>query len=162
MSSAIGAVFTYLIANVTTAVQAVDPTAVVVDGPVADYIPPPPAPIVFIGATDPINATATDGTRNYVELGRMKVDEDFTIPCYIDASVNGANQATCRNAALAVYDAIIHMIQSDMTLGGALLAGRVAEVTDIQIIQTNTEEEADDGRRCLITFKVHCQNHYTP
>lgn len=157
-----GAVFTYLIANITTAVQAVDATAVIVDGPVADNIPPPPAPMVFIGATDPVNPVAADGTRNYVELGRLKVDEDFTIPCYIDTSVNGANQAVCRNAALAVYDAIVHLIQSDMTLGGALLAGRVAEISDVQIIQTDTEAEAEDGRRCVITFKVHCQNHYTP
>lgn len=162
MSSAIGAVFTYLIANFTTAAQAVDPTAVIVDGSVADSIPPPPTPMLFVGATDPFNSVATDGTRNYVELGRLKVDEDFTIPCYIDTSVNGADQATCRNAALAVYDAVVHVIQSDMTLGGALLAGRVAEITDVQIIQTDKEVEADDGRRCVITFKIHCQNHYTP
>lgn len=156
------AVFDYLLAQVPAVVVAVDATAIVVDGPVADYIAPPPAPMVFIGARDPITPLAAQGTRNYVELGRLKVDEDFYVPCYIDAASGGAAQSVSRNAALAVYDAIVHLIQGDMTLGGALLDGRTAEITDVQMIQTDTEEEAEDGRRCVLTFNVHCQNHYTP
>ena len=157
-----GAVFAYLLANVPAAVQAVDATAVVVDGPVADAIAPPPAPMIFIGAHDPVTPVAAQGTRAYVELGRLKVDEDFYVPCYIDAASGGSDQSIARNSALGAYDAIVHLIQGDMTLGGALLAGRVAEVTNVQVIQTDTELEAVDGRRCLITFNVHCQNHYTP
>jgi hypothetical protein len=162
VSSAIGPVFTYLLTNFATAVQAVDSTALIVDGPVPDYLPPPPAPIVFVGATSPLSAVAGDSTRNYIELGRLAVDEDFSIPCYIDAAASNNDQAGARNSALGAYNAIVHLIQSDMTLGGLLLSGRVAEVQDIQIIQTDGDEEANDGRRCLITFRIHCQNHYTP
>lgn len=162
MSSAIGPVFTYLLTNFAAAVQAVDATALIVDGPVPDYLPPPPAPVVFVGAQSPISAVAGDSTRAYLNLGALKADEDFTIPCYIDASAGGNDQAAARNSALDAYNAIVHVIQGDMTLGGLLLAGRVAEIADIQIIQTDGDEEANDGRRCIITFRVHCQNHYTP
>lgn len=162
MSSAIGAAFTYLLAQLPAVIQAVDANGIIVDGPVAPALPPPPTPMLFVGATDPQNGVATQGTRNYLELGGRKVNEEFFIPCYIDSSVGDTNQAAARNIALAVYDGVVHLIASDLTLGGALLNGRWAEITDIQMVMTETEAEADDGRRCVITFKVHCLNHYQP
>lgn len=162
MSSAIGAVFTYLLANFQTACQAVDSTALIIDGPVASEIPPPPAPMIYVGATNPLNAAAAQGVHSYIEIGQRKVEEDFTVPCLIDAAVGDADQAACRASALSMFDACLGVIAADQTLGGALLAGRFAEITDFQMVQTDGEDEAVDGRRCVLMFSVHCTNHYTP
>lgn len=162
MASAIAGAFDYLLTNLPAVVEAVDPDGVVIDGPVANSLPPEPAPVVYVGAVDPYTAVSADATRQYLTLGGFKVDEDFSIPCYIDASTNDGDQSASRRTALAVWDGIVHLISNDMTLGGLLLAGRVAIVDDIQIIQTDGEDEAEAGRRTVVTFRVHCQNHYKP
>ena len=37
----------------------------------------------------PDDATAADETRQYVSLGTGNVEEDFSIPCYIDCFAGG-------------------------------------------------------------------------
>lgn len=162
MSSAIGPAFSYLLANLPAIVAAVDPNGVVVDGPIATTIPPPPAPMLYVGATDPMNTTAETGAHLYVTLGGFHVDEDFEIPCFIDVSTGGLDQSQSRNTALAVLDGVVHLIGNDLTLGGILLAGRVAEITHIQMVQTDGPAESIEGRRCVVAFIVHCANHYRP
>lgn len=165
MSSSIAAAYTWLVENITQACQDVDPTAVIVDGPVASEDPPPPTPMIYVGVPDLLMPIAVDGTRNYLQIGGRKVSEDYTINCYIDcATGNGdpSGQAGARNNALAMWDVIVHVIAGDLTLGGALLEGRSAEISEFQIVQTESEDVAVNGRQCTISFKVHCMNHYTP
>lgn len=160
MPSSVAGVFTYLLAQTPAVITAVDSTGQVFDGYVDD---PPviPAPLLVIGADAPLTSFAEDGTRKYVELGPNGVDEDYNVPCYILTFRGDTNQAAARAQALSIFDGFVKMVAQDMTLGGNLLSGRWAEIVDIQIVQTDPDQ-ANDGRCCVIAFKVHCVNHYDP
>lgn len=158
-TSALSGVIDYLVAQLTTIVAAYDPNGIVVEGWV-DEAPPPPAPIVVVGMPSPDSALAADETRQYLALGSGNVEEAFDIPCYIDVYVGGTDQSLARKAVCTVFDAVVDLVRSDLTLGGNLKRGRFAELTDIRLVGTRDVEEAQSGRRSVLSFVVRCRNFY--
>lgn len=160
-TSALSGAFDYLVAHLPAVVTAVDPNGIVSEGWVATA-PPPPAPIVVVGMPSPDNASAADETRQYLALGSGQVEESFDIPCYIDVYVAGITgaQGQARAIACLVFDGVVDLIRSDLTLGGVLKRGRVAQLTDIRLVATRDEEEAQAGRRSVLSFVVRCANFY--
>lgn len=156
MGTAMGAVFEYLVTQLPAPLAAVDPSAVVADGwvnDVADHL-------FVVGRNAPDTPEAEAGLDGFILLGGMQMDEEFTVPCYIDCWAGGDDQATVRNAAIALFDAFVAFLKADLTLGGALKGGYYAELTSHTVIQTNDPDEAAAGRRCVITFSLHCKSRY--
>lgn len=142
------------------ALAAVDPTVVLADNEPQSSS----QSMVFIGRADPGNAEAAAGTRQYIVLGAGRSEESYAIPCYISVSRPGPAQKPARDAALALFDALAHFIQADLTLGGVLLAGRYAQLAQVTLTQTLDESDTGGGafRTAYVTFDIHCTNLYTP
>lgn len=120
--------------------------------------------MVFVGRADPGNAEAGSGTRQYMVLGAGRAEEAYTIPCFISVMRPGPAQKPARDAALALFDAFAHFIQADLTLGGVLLQGRYAQLSQVTLTQTLDENDTGGGafRTAFMTFDLHCTNHYIP
>lgn len=155
-TSAIGPVFTYLIANLPGVVQAVYPAVVVADGWVTDV----GDDMLIIGSSGPDTPESDQATHLYQELGAQRVEEQFEIPCYIDCWVGGSDQSEARNRALAIFNAVVTFVRSDLTFGGALLSGRWGQITNIRMEHTRDITEAQSGRRWTISFSISCKNLY--
>ena len=159
-TSALSGSMDYLLSGLPAVVAAVDANGVVSEG-FPTFVPPPPAPILVVGMAHPLDATAADETRQYMALGSGVVEEDFTIPCYIDVAISGIDEQTnARRKACLIFDGVVDFVRADLSLGGVLRRGRFAEITDILLIATRDEEEAATGRRSIIGFRVHCRNLY--
>lgn len=156
MGSAIGPAFTYLVTNVPAQMQAVFADVAVNDGWVTDVS----RHIFVIGRNSVDVAQASSGTNVFVELGAQHIEETFEIPCYIDCGTGGDDQSESRNDAVAMFDAFVTFLRSDLTLGGALTNGRYAQLGSVQVDQTYNEGEAMQGRRTVISFSVVCRNKY--
>jgi len=164
MGTAIGPVFTYLLAQLPAAVHAVDANALISDGYPITF-PTAGAALVGVGAESTrIESSSGSAARAYVELGAQHVNEDFSIPFYVAVAVGGNDQAAARNPAIATFDAICALIASDLSLGGALKNGRWAEIGPVTVTQTPppSEGSAATGRWCVISASVHCLNNYQP
>jgi hypothetical protein len=155
-TSAIGPVFDYLMANLQGVVTAVSPAAVVQDGWPATI----GNDMVLVGRSGPDASDASSGTHVYQELGALRVEEAFEIPCFIDCFVGGTDQGEARAKALAIFNAIVTFLRTDLTFGGALNNGRFGQMTNIRMDHTRDPAEAADGRRCLIFFTLSCRNLY--
>lgn len=157
VASAIGPVFDYLLAGLPAVITAVSPNASVQDGWVNDMT----NEMVVLGATavDAPDAQTT-GTHVYQELGAARVEEAFDIPAYVDCVVGGIDQSEARNNALVIFNAIVAFVRTDLTFGGALLNGRIGQLTNIRMDHTRDPVEAQAGRRCVIYFTVSCHNLY--
>ena len=167
MGTSVGPVFTYLLTgtNVVTsntlpaALAAVDSAAQVFDAWVTDRSC---SSQFVIGRTDPTNGTeSAGGTDALITLGAGRVDEVFEIPCFIQKFVGGDNQAEARNAAVILWDTFVHWLCADKTLGGVLSQGGSAEISQVRWDGT-PEENAKDGRFCVVTFTIRCRNKYIP
>lgn len=166
MGTSIGPVFTYLLTgtNVVTgntlpaALAAVDAQAQVFDAWVTDRSC---ASQFVLGRPDPSQGTeAAGGTDALIVLGAGRVDEVYEIPCFIQTFVGGTDQSEARNAAIVIWDALLHWLCADKTLGGALASGW-AEISRVQWDGT-PEENAKDGRFCVVSFSIRCRNNYIP
>ena len=58
------------------------------------------------------------------------------------------------------FDAFVSFLRSDLSLGGALWSGYFAQITNHSMTETHDPAEAEEGRRCLISFSLHCKNRY--
>ena len=161
-TSALSGVMDYLLAQLPAVVAAVDVNGVVVEGYVRlGVAPPAPAPIVVVGAISPTSANAADETRQYVSLGTENVEESFSIPCYIDVEIVGIDEQTnARRKACLIFDGVVDLVRSDLTLGGNLKRGRVAQLSNIVLTATEGDVEAATGRRSILAFDVVCANFY--
>lgn len=157
MPSAIGPVFDYLLAQVPPAMALVDDTVSVIDGWASDL----PDDYLVLGRGNDADQEAAAGVAQYVLLGGQLLDEEFTIPCYIDCFRGGDDQSEARSAALAYFNAFVKLINSDLTLGGALQRGRYASLDTVHIDGPVTAD-AVAGRRCVISFTLRCRNQYDP
>jgi hypothetical protein len=155
-TSAIGPVFDYLLAGLPAVVTAVSPNASVQDGWVNDMTDQ----MVVLGTTPDAPDAQTSGTHLYQELGAGRVEEAFEIPAYVDCVVGGSVQAEARAAALVIFNAIVAFVRTDLTFGGALLNGRIGQLTNIRMDHTRDPVEAQAGRRCVIYFTISCHNLY--
>lgn len=159
-TSALSGVFDYLLAQLPAVVNAVDANGVVVEGYCLNA-PPAPAPIVSVGSQHPDDAQAASASRQYLALGAAHVEESFQIPCYIDVEVVGVNeQSTARRKACLIFDGVVDLVRSDLTLGGNLLRGRYAKLENIRLLATAGDLEAATGRRSILSFDVDCSNFY--
>ncbi len=159
-TSALSGTMDYLLARLPAVVTAVDPLGIVAEGYV-NSAPPAPAPIVAVGTPHPEDASAAEQTRQYLALGSGIVEENFMIPCYIDVEIVGIDEQTnARRKACLIFDGVVDLIRSDLTLGGNLKRGRFAELGDIRLIATAGDVEAASGRRSILTFVVRARNAY--
>jgi len=156
MGTAIGPVFDYLNANLPAALLAVNANVGFNDGWAGEIVDD----MFFMGRTDPNQGEAEAGAMAYLELGAQRVTEEFDIPFFIDSWRGGSDQSESRNAALLLFDAFVAFLRTDLTLGGALHAGRYAQISSTTMVQTPDAESAKNGRRCLIFFRVTCKNIY--
>jgi hypothetical protein len=159
-TSAVSGVMDYLLTQLPAVVHAVDTNGVVVEG-YCNQAPPAPAPIVSVGTQHPDDATAGTGSRQYLALGAAHVEEDFVIPCYIDVEVEGIDeQSTARRKVCLIFDGVVDLVRSDLTLGGNLLRGRYAQLENIRLLATAGDLEAATGRRSILSFDLSCKNFY--
>lgn len=161
MGTAIKPSFDYLLTNLPAVLTAVDPTAQVVDGWQLDGST---QNFMVIGRGAPtMEAEAASGTDARVILGSTRVNEVFSIPCYIQTWTGGTDQSLSRNAAFVLWDAFVAWIvqPANATMGGALASGGYAEVTRIRV-EATPEENLTSGRFCLISFEIQCKNYYIP
>lgn len=159
MGTSVGKAIDWLVATLPTPVVAADPYAIVCDGwPTADA-----QSYVVIGRESPEIALAGDGQQDLIVLGVGSAEEDYNIPCHVQAKRPGAPMKPARDAAIALFDVVAHTIAGDRTLGGALLGGRYARIQKVSITQDlNNESNPGAGHMVTINFEVHCTNHYQP
>ena len=104
----------------------------------------------------------TDDEVTHAQLGAQMEWEQYEIPCIVWAHVGGNTAKTARDAAFAIYNAIVALVRTNpagRTLGGALNSN-VAIVHNVRVVQTDTAEDAGEGRRCEIRFSVGCKNRF--
>jgi len=120
--------------------------------------------MVYIGRTDPDNANAATGSRQFIVLGAGRSQEDYIIPCFISVNRPGPAQKPARDAALALFDVIAHFVQLDLTLGGVLTQGRFANISELTLTQTRDDADTAGGAMQVawVMFGIHCTNHYIP
>lgn len=152
-TSAIPAAIDYLVATVTGLPECAAPVRVFDGWPDARA-----ETAVVIGVTpeDP----ATDDRVTHGQLGAQTQWEDFTIPCIIWAHrAGGGAMKTARDAAFAILNAVDTHLRTatGRTLGGALKSG-TAIATNVAVRQTDSAEDAGEGRACEIHFDVECRS----
>lgn len=154
----VGAATDSLVGLATTAVNGVTVSGKPVG--VSDGWPPQPEPgMLVIGVDSPSGAAEIPVQRDWSPIGDRHIDEDYTIPCYIDVRVPGAVQKVARDAAEAIFNAFWTQVVANPTLGGALQGtGYSALFANVRCTAANLGTVAESGRRCLITFDVHCMN----
>jgi hypothetical protein len=164
-TSALPAVIDYLVATIG-ALPACAAPCVVSDG----YLPELVAgPIVLVGVDEQTGETQSASIFNV--LGAKSSDETFEIPCAIYSTYLGtSDSASPRNAAFAIYDAILTAIRADPTFGDSTYSGAGGAfspqlggfgfISAFKFVQTNTSEEASGGRIARIYFTVKCRNYF--
>lgn len=104
----------------------------------------------------------TDDEVTIAQLGAGMEWEEYDIPCIVWAHVGGSSAKEARDAAFAIFDAIVAAVRvnpAGRTLGGALNSN-FAMVRNVRMVQTGTAERAGDGRMCEIRFSVHAKNRF--
>lgn len=159
--SAFAPAFTYLAANVPTAIQAVDPIVAFIDSWGS-----PSERMFVLGRANLDDDSAGTGGTTYTLIGGQRLDERFDIPGFIQVSVGGTDPADARNAAWAIWDAFMAWLTAHLDLGQTLHAGGsgggYAVISDIQCEQTGNADQAAGGRMCRIRFVLSCTNSYIP
>lgn len=119
--------------------------------------------VVAIGRNSLDVATAQT-SRVYLAVGAMQIEEQFELPILILTRGTGPEQKPIRDRAVALFDAVAHFVQQDLTLGGVLLGGRYATIVDYLITQTETGDDQGGGamQTVEIGITLQCKNYYTP
>ena len=161
MGTSVGGAIDYLVAALPALLTAVDSSAVVADNEplVTSHS------LVVIGRTEPENAGAADGSQMVVNLGAGRREESYVVPCFISVYRNGPAQKPARDAAIALFDVVAHLVAADPTLGGLLQLGRAAYMDRMQLVQTRDAGDTGDAgsmRLALIIFDIHVSNTYIP
>ena len=161
MGTSLGGAIDYLVAALPTLLTAVDSTALVVD----NYPTKTSQAMVIIGRSDPDSAMAGDGTQMIVQLGAGRREESYSIPCFISVYRPGPTQKPARDAAIALFDVVAHLVAADPSLGSLLQLGRMAYIERMQLVQTRDSEDAGGAgsmRLALLSFDIHVSNSYIP
>lgn len=117
-------------------------------------------PAVAIGVVPHVDGnTASEVV--HAQLGGDMEYETYNVPCVVSAWFGGGDEAAkpARDAAFTVYNAIVTLVRTDRTLGGALHSGW-ALVTQTAVTQASNAEQAGEGRSCAIAFVVQCRNKF--
>lgn len=171
MGTAIGAVIDYFVAGlgkgVTTPsgvvvppLSSIDPKVLVFDNWATDRS----NSRVVIGHQSYDSGEAGDSESAWYDIGAQRIEESFTIPCFIDVVRDGPAQKPARDAATALYDGVVHLIAADVTLAGILQRGRVGLASHLRFRQTQDSDDTGSGglRRAYIGFQLVCKNAYIP
>jgi hypothetical protein len=162
MGTATGAAIDYLVAQLPAVLTAIDPTVVVIDAWATSGTESQSQ--VWVGKDAQMNAEGALGSRLFLEIGAGKVTESVDIPCFIYCRRPGPAQKPARDASLAIFDAVVLLVMSDMTLGGVILGGRIAQVHDLKLSQTSSSKDTAGGATAIagVEFTLHFENHYKP
>lgn len=157
----IGIVIDHFVEQLPAALGAIDPTALVCD----NWPEEEAQGYVVIGHTSPESGVGADGEQMYLTLGGGRVEEHYSIPCYIEVTRPGPSQKPSRDAAINLLNGVVLFVASDPTLATLLVRGRYALLSKLQLIQT--QDAADTGesgllRRTVIPFEIAVQNTYVP
>ena len=155
VTSAIPAAIDYLVATIAALPECALPVVVEDGWPVRS------APTGVVIGVIPGDGT-TDDEVTHAQLGADMEWEVFEIPAMVWAHVGGSSAKTARDAAFAVFNAILTMIRvnpAGRTLGGALHSN-FAFIHNVRVVQTDNAEDAGEGRMCEIRFSVGCKNRY--
>jgi len=118
---------------------------------------------VVIGREAPDSGGAGSGTMAYAELGAGRIQENYTVPGYIQCWRPGPDQKPARDAAISLLDAVITFVHADPTLGGLLQRGRIGIVGQVAFRQTQDEQDLAGGALYAgIDFELQVQNTYIP
>lgn len=117
------------------------------------------APLMFVVGIDqppPQVGGATTGSLIAPLMGTPSGQEDYQVPCYIDALVPDTTvQKTPRDLVASIFNPFWNALMTDRSLGG-LLQGGGAQIVNVNSIPMNTGTAAVPGRRQLMTFSVRC------
>jgi len=168
MGTSIGGVIDYLISGTNPAtgttlladLKAIDPFTVLADNEPGSES----QSLVVIGRQQFDGGTAQSGTDAYVVMGATRITEDYALDCYIQVYRDGPAQKIARDAAIALFDAVVHWVHADPTMNLLLEKGRIALVSNMTLLQTQNSDDAAGGdlRTAEIDFSLHVQNHYVP
>jgi hypothetical protein len=139
-------------------IQATDSTLQVNDGWSIEQS----SSMVLVGVTD--QTPTTPITHSWAGLGAQRQDEEFSIPCVVWCASGSATQKTVRDQAFTILNNIETALlasSTSRTLNGALTPPGIAEITVGGLDQTNSTEQAGEGRFARIYFTVHCTSRLT-
>lgn len=140
----------WLVANITTAMSAAVPGAKVYDGfPTSEENDQ-----VVIGASP--RDDGEEGDLEYIAIGNQAVDEEFDVPIAIRAHRGGNSQKGARDAAFAMFNAVVTTVRNSADMGG-LLRPYTATIQSRVYVPTTDPEDAKTGREARIYFDVHCK-----
>lgn len=154
MGTAIGAAMDYLVTTLPSLVTVAVPSALVVDAITSDSVSDS---MLYVGRSDPLLPRAATGTRLFPTFGTRNIDERFMIGCLIDVYRDGTVMKTARDAALAIYDVVCHLMVTDPSMGGTLKSTH-GEISDVAIYQMDDAGTA--RRRVALPFTITAQNRY--
>ena len=161
MGTSIGAVIDYLVTGLVAPLKVIDATVQVADNEPGLNS----QSLVVIGRSGPDAGDAGSVANEYLELGSALLEETWTLDGYVDCFRPGPAQKPARDAALALYDGVLHFLQADLTLGGNLHRGRYASLTTVTLTQTQDADDTGDSgalRRAVVSFTLRIPNTYTP
>lgn len=112
--------------------------------------------VLWVGLDDPDGAggrPAGDSSQDWAALGHMARNEQVTIHCAADAWYGTDDIRAARLAAYAITSAVEDIIRGDATLGGTVTTPGNAGVTNMQLLQDNT----DRGALARVMFDITAQ-----
>ncbi len=155
MGTVVGAATDYLVTHLGQLVVAAQADCLVIDANTNDE---KSDTIVWIGRRAPQDTTGGAAVRGLPVMGSRRVDETWTIDCFIDAKRDGTDQKTSRDAAVSVYDVVCRLVSTDPTLGGLLTFGYPAEIRAVSMLYPDPPATAQS--RTVISFSVLVKNRY--
>lgn len=120
---------------------------------------------VYVGRQNIDDDESTAGELTYGALGKQRLDEAYTIPICIDVARNGPAYKPARDVALALLDVVVKTIHDDLTLGGIVQNGRIAQISNPELHQAPIRDgDGNDTalRRATVLLTLAVQNTYTP
>jgi len=157
MGTVVGQVIDYLVAQLAAPAKAAVPDAMVIDANTNDDLS---SSMIWIGRNAPQDLQAGNAARGFPVLGRRSIDEDWTIPGFIDCHREGTDQKAARDPALALWDVVCHLASTDPTLGNIITSGYYVELPNAELFQPDPPQTA--AARALVLFSVRFRSRYIP
>lgn len=153
----VGAAIDYVVAQLAAPALVVADDAMVIDGLTNDEWS---TSMIWVGRTAPDDLQAAVGTRSIPVLGRRPVDEVWRIDGFCDARREGTAQKVSRDAALALFDVVAHLVGTDPSLGGLLTSGWYVLAPNAQLVQPDPPQTA--WSRSVVLWTIEIRNRYSP
>lgn len=121
---------------------------------------------VVVGRSDFQSESQIAATAQYQVLGRQRIEESYSLPCFILVFGQGPDWGPVRDQALALFDGAIKLVWADPTLGGILQDGRISLVDQFHLEQYDptTEDTTSSGAAvgASVSFSLQVENSYIP